>query len=134
MKIQSRPFRVTLIAVLTLSIALWNGLRLWKAVEFWSTLNKYGGKPLYDVLSGGVWFIAGMVLFCGLWLGLHWSWQFSFAAIFTFEIYYWLDRLFFQFKRSNWPFILAISFAFILLYILILSSKPAKKYCSKRQL
>jgi hypothetical protein len=60
-----RPIRVTLLALLMLVIALWNGLRLGQAIFFWKTLQEYGASPWYIVISGGFWLLGGLALAWG---------------------------------------------------------------------
>ncbi len=110
-----RPTSVTLLALFSLALALWNGLRLVQAISFWNIIIEYEGKPgpLYLAISGGLWFIAGLSIAWGLWQRKTWAW---FAAVFGFGGYgswYWFDRLFLQEPHSNWPFALASTVFFL---------------------
>jgi hypothetical protein len=132
LEIHARPFRVSLLAFLILMVSFWNVLRLGQALIFWSILNKYGGRPLFDAISGGAWFLVGIFLFFGLWRGKYWSWHFTIGATFSFEVYYWLDRILLQEQHANWPFVLVTSFIVFSFFIFILFSYPTKQYCSQR--
>jgi hypothetical protein len=131
-EIPKRPFQVTLLAAFTLVIALCNGLRFWQAIAFWTTLSIYGDRPLYETISGGLWFIGGLILFYGLCRGYSWSLVLSVGVTISYGIYYWLDRLLLQMYRANWPFSVIISCTFLFLFFFLLLSKPTRQYCSKR--
>ena len=129
-----RPIRVTLLALITLAMALWNGLRLGQAIVLWNILDKYGRWPLYIAISGGLWFLGGIILFQGLWRRKFWSWSLAIGITLLYEFYYWLDRTLVQEQNANWPFALATSIIFLLIIMLILFSPQTRQYFSKRNL
>jgi hypothetical protein len=114
-----RPFAATLLAMLVLFLAAWNGLRLAGAIASWRILAEYGARPPYLAASGGFWLLAGLSLAWGLWRGKAWA---RGAALLTTALYtawYWFDRLAFQpVPHANWPFALTVNF-FILFFVAI---------------
>jgi hypothetical protein len=67
---RKRPFSVTLLAVLVLSITIVHLVRFINTLTLWNFLTELPGKsPIYLVLTGLFGFIAGAVVFWGLWTG-----------------------------------------------------------------
>jgi hypothetical protein len=130
-KIIERPRRVTILALLSFWISIWNGVRLVEAIVFWKTLKSYGINPLYIAISGGTWLISGVLLGLGMWRGKVWSWAASFGGAVGFASWYWFDRLVFQEPRTNWPFALGLTVFSLLFVALILLTHPTRKFLKK---
>jgi hypothetical protein len=88
-----RPIRVTLLALLMLVIALWNGLRLGQAIFFWKTLQEYGANPWYIVISGGFWLLGGLALAWGARRGKPWAWAGTIGSMIGYGSYMPIGRL-----------------------------------------
>jgi len=127
-----RPIRVTLLAILILIIALFEGVRLGESIYFWKTLIEYGAQPLYLSVSGGIWLIGGCLLVWGLWQGRRWSWLGSIVGTIAFTLWYWLDRLFLQQPHNNGPFAVVASSIFLVLILVILLTRRTRGYLLKR--
>jgi len=125
---RNRPVGVNILAVLTLCTALWNSLRLGEAIFFWKTLAEYGAHPLYIAMSGGVWFIAGLLLAWGLWRGKAWAWLAAIGGAAGYGCWYWFDRLVLQKPHANWPFVLGASVIFLLFILIILFSHNTRRF------
>jgi hypothetical protein len=123
-----RPLRVTLLAVYVFLVACWNGLRLGSAIFYWKTLAEYGSHPLYIAISGGVWFIAGLLLAWGLWRGKAWAWIAATGSAAGYGCWYWLDRLVLQKPHANWPFALIFTIVSLLFILLILFSRNTRRF------
>jgi len=106
-----RPTSVTLLVLLTLAIAIWNGLRLVQSIVFWSILKEHHADPgpLYGTIFGGCWFLAGLSIAWGLWHGKTWAWFSALVGAVGYGSWYWFDRLAFQEPHSNWPFALVLT-------------------------
>jgi len=106
-----RPTSVTLLVLLTLAIAIWNGLRLVQSIVFWSILKEYHADPgpLYGTLIGGGWFLVGLPIAWGLWHGKAWAWFSALVGAVGYGSWYWFDRLVLQEPHSNWPFALVLT-------------------------
>lgn len=100
----ARPLSVTLLAFLVLSIAGSNLTRTVLAAQQWKFIQSWPGvSPLYILLSGLVWTLAGLTALWGLWRGLHWGARLTQALALTYALYYWLDNI----LRVDHPFSLA---------------------------
>ena len=127
---RKRPFPVTLLTVLVLSITIIHLVRLINAVTWWSFLSTLPGKPPeYLAITGLIGFISGSILLWGLWTGK------SFIPLLTrlMTIIYlglqWFEKV--QSIRAgntfeNWPFA-ALATSFGLLFVIWVFSQPATK-------
>ncbi len=121
-----RPFGVTLLLWLVLTLSAWGALRLFAALRFSNMLTEFGARlsPLYLSITGAGWAVVGAVLLWGLFSGklwIHWAIPLS---IFLWLVGYWLERLFFESPRENLLFALIAS---ILLLIVTLVSALNRK-------
>ena len=118
---RKRPFGVTLLLWLVLSLSAWGLVRLIAALRWWDLLNEFGARlsPLYLSMTGAAWMVAGAVLLWGLFGGRPWTRLAIFSAICVWLIQYWIERIFFESPRANLVFALIAS---ILLFIVTLSS------------
>lgn len=125
-----RPIGITILAIIALWIAAWNGLRLSEAVFFWRMLEEYHASPLYIAISGGFWLVTALSLACGIWQGKTWAWVETICGMTGYGIWYWFDRFFLQAPHASWPFALAF---FILLVgisaTIIFRNKTREYFC-----
>jgi hypothetical protein len=92
-----RPFGVTLVALLVLTIASLNLLRFVLSLlqrQFLGSLE--GVSPLYLALTGLVWASIGLALFWGLWRRKRWAPRAVGWGALLYAVYDWLDRIFFS--------------------------------------
>ena len=66
--LRKRPFGVTLLLWLVLSLSAWGAVRLFAVLRWWNVLNEFGAhlNPVYLFITGAGWIIAGGVLLWGL--------------------------------------------------------------------
>ena len=123
---RKRPFGVTLLLWLVLSLSTWGAIRLITALRWWNVLNEFGAHldPLYLSLTGAGWVIGGIVLLWGLFSGKLWTRLSIPISIALWVIEYWIERTFFESPRSNLSFALIAS---ILLFIVTLISAFNRK-------
>jgi hypothetical protein len=116
-----RPTSVAVLSLFILGLSLWNGLRLGQSLLSWSILKEYQAQPgpLYDAISGGAWFIIGLLITWGLWRGRVWAWYGAPSGAVIYGSWYWIDRLIFQETHSNWPFALVSTIIFISFFCLL---------------
>jgi hypothetical protein len=126
-----RPIRVDFLILLVLVVTACNGLRLYEAIFFWKTLEEYGTFPAYITISGGVWFITGLLLFWGMWRGKSSGWFAALCGTAGYTAWYWFDRLVLQEPRANWPFVLVVNIIFLLLIFFIIFSRGTRRYYKK---
>ena len=90
-----RPRRLTLLALGLLVLACLNLTRAVLAVRDWDFLNQWAEvSPLYLMISGLIWTIAGMRGWSGLWWLKRWGAGFTRGLALVFSLYTWLERLF----------------------------------------
>jgi hypothetical protein len=131
-----RPIRISFLAICTCLLSLWYGLRLIEAIRFWQSLSAYQVRPgpAYIAATGGFWLLAGIACAWGLWSGKLWGWWGSIAAAVGYVLWYWFDRLVFQYPHSNWPFTLTVSMVGLAVFLLILlSSTTVRFFHTKRE-
>jgi hypothetical protein len=123
---QKRPFGVTLLLWLVLSLSAWGAIRLLAALRLWNELNEFEARlsPLYLSVTGAGWLVAGAALLWGLFRGKWWIHRAILASVVLWIVQYWIERLFFESPRANLLFALIFS---ILLFILTLISAFNRK-------
>src|SRR5215216_4087732 len=119
--LQKRPFRVTLLLWLVLSLSAWGAVRLFATFRWWNVLNEFEARlsPLYLSITGAGWIIVGAVLLWGLFSGKLWTVRAILASVSVWIIQYWVERLFFESPRANLFFALIVT---ALLFIVTLIS------------
>lgn len=130
-----RPFSVTILLWLVLSLTAWSGVRLFSAIQWWSTLREFASSPgpRYIAISGGIWLIASIVLLWGIWQFKVWV---RYALLGTgagFIVWYWCDRYIFQMPNENWPFALLGSILFLIVLSICIFVPGTKTFLSKRE-
>ena len=121
-----RPFGVTLLLWLVLSLSAWGAVRLIAALRFWNMLQEFEARlsPLYLSLTGAGWVLVGAVLLWGLFSGKWWTLRAIPISIALWIAQYWIERIFFQAPRANIFFALIVT---ALLFIVTLTSVVNRK-------
>ena len=90
-----RPRSVTLLVLGVLIITVVNLTRLILSIKYWDFLASWPGVyPLYMLLTGLIWTLAGLPLLLGLWRAKNWAPRLMEAVALTYALYYWLDQVF----------------------------------------
>jgi len=132
-----RPFSVTLLIILGLSIVGFNLVRLTQTLSQWTyllTLRSY--LPAYLALSAIVWCSVGLTVIWGLWTGKHWAPNAVRIAYVVFLIYYWLDTFLVTNpagRGSNQVLIICLQIISLVFVFGIFASPGAKKYYRRNQ-
>ena len=118
---QKRPYSVTLLLWLVLSLSAWGAVRLFAALRWWNVLDEFGARlsPPYLSITGAGWLVVGIVLLWGLFNGKPWTRLAIPVSIFIWVLEYWIERIFFEASRANFWFALIAS---ILLFIIVFIS------------
>ena len=121
-----RPFGVTLLLWLVLSLSAWGAVRLIAALRLWNMLNEFEARlgPLYLSITGAGWMVVGAVLLWGLFRGSLWTYWAIPASVSLWIVQYWIERIFFQSPRANVAFALIVT---VLLFIVTLISTFNRK-------
>ena len=125
-----RPFGVTLLLWMVLSLSVWGAVRLFAALRWWNVLNEFGARlgPLYLFVTGAGWIAAGIVLLWGLFSAKLWIYRAIPIAISLWLVQYWVERLFFESSRANLPFALIASFLLLVLTLMSAFNRKTKEF------
>jgi hypothetical protein len=117
-----RPFGVTLLLWLVLSLSVWGAIRFFAALRWWDVLNEFGARlsPLYLSITGAGWVVVGGLLLWGLFSGKQWTRLAIPASIFLWVVEYWIERISFESPRANLSF--ALTASFLLLTVTLVSA------------
>jgi len=127
----TRPWSVTLLALVVLSIATLNLVRCWQAFAQWSFLSEILPiSPLYLALSGLFWGIMGLPLFWGMWKGIQWAHRIAQYAALAYSVYYWVDRLLVKadVANENLPFTIVANLLIVGLIVWNFARKNVVSY------
>ena len=127
---RNRPFGVTLLLWLVLSLTVWGAVRLLATLRWWDVLNEYEARlsPFYLSITGAGWILAGAVLLWGLFSAKLWVSRAIPIAISLWLVQYWVERLFFESSRANLPFALIASLLLLAVTWLIVSNRRTKEF------
>ena len=108
---RKRPFGVTLLLWLVLSLSAWGALRLLSTLRWWDVLKEFGARlsPLYLSITGAGWVLVGAVLLWSIFSGKPWTRLAIPLSIFLWLMEYWIERIFFESPRANLFFALIAS-------------------------
>ena len=125
-----RPFGVTLLLWLVLSLSAWGLVRVIGAFRWWNVLNEFGPRlgPLYLSITGAGWILIGGVLLWSLFSGQSWTRLAIPAAIFLWIVEYWVERLIFELPRENLPFALIASLLLVIVTLASASNRETKRF------
>jgi hypothetical protein len=103
---RKRPFGVTLLLWMVLSLLVWGMVRFFAALRAWDVLIEFGSSlsPLFLSITGAGWGVAGCVLLWSLFAGKQWARLAILTSISIWLIEYWIERVYFQSARANLPF------------------------------
>ncbi len=106
-----RPFGVTLLLWLVLSLSAWGLVRLLATLRWWEVLSEFQARlsPLYLSITGAGWALAGGVLLWSIFSAQAWSPTVISISVFLFLAEYWIERIVFEGPRANLPFALFAS-------------------------
>jgi hypothetical protein len=140
--VKKRPFSVTLLLLIVLTITIINFLRFVLSLWSWSFIaSRSTVSPLYLALTGLIWSVAGAVLIWGLWTARPWSPRLMQAVGLTYALYYWLDQIFLKdhpvsgatpamqvILPTNWPFAAGVTVVLLLFMEWSLTRAKVKQY------
>jgi hypothetical protein len=126
-----RPFHVTILLSLVLLLTVWNALRAWTAFAWRNVLTEFSGDPLYIGVSGLIWLGIGTWLWLSLWQEKSNARIRLLASTIAYSVWIWIERLFIQTPRENWPFALVMNLA--LLFFVLFTSNYWKREAHERK-
>jgi hypothetical protein len=132
---RKRPFGVTLLLWLVLSLTAWGAVQLFAALRWWDVLNEFGARlsPLYLSITGAGWVVAGAALLWGLFSGKPWTrWAIP-VSIFLRLMEYWIERTFFESPRENLLFALMASILLLTITFVSAMNRKTRKFFIKSE-
>ncbi|HKY53664.1 MAG TPA: hypothetical protein VJM08_05120 [Anaerolineales bacterium] len=131
----SRPFGVTLLLWMVLSLSAWGLIRLFAALRWWEILYEFDASlsPFYLSITGVIWGITGVVLLWSIWSGKVWSRMAILAAVVLWLAEYWIERIFFQEPRANLPFALVLSVLLLAVTLAISLNQNIKNFFTQSE-
>jgi hypothetical protein len=133
---RSRPFGVSVLAVLAAALAATYLARLAQTLLLWEQLGALlPFSPLYLALSGLVWGLVGLALAPGVWFGAAWAPRFVRWAAPLFSAYYWLEYIILvehAGRSPNWPFLATLNLALLIWGFWVLSRRKTKRFFGEK--
>lgn len=132
---KKRPFGVTLLLWLVLSLSVFGFLRLFGALSWWDVLNEFHSSlsPLYLSITGAGWGVAGIVLLWSIATGRRWAYLSVPIAVTLCLVHYWIERIFFEAPRANLPFMLVLSLLLLGITLACALNRNTKKFLLKSE-
>ena len=132
---RKRPFGVTLLLWMVLSLLAWGVVRFFAAWRAWDVLVEFESSlsPLYLSITGAGWAVAGAVLLWSMWIAKPWSRLAIVVSILLWLSEYWLERLFFQQPRPNLLFTLAMSAMLVAVTFASALNRSTKNFFTKSE-
>jgi hypothetical protein len=127
---RKRPFGVTLFVWMVLSLSVWGSVRLSAAIGWWDVLTQYRSRlsPLYLSITGAGWVLLGAVLLWSLWAGRRWARTAIPVAVTSWLVEYWFERIFFEARRANLPFMIVISVVLLGITLAVTFNRKTKNF------
>ncbi len=127
---RKRPFGVTLLLWLVLSLSAWGVVRVMGALRWWKVLSEFGAhlSPFYLFITGAGWVVAGGVLLWGLFAGKSWARLAIPVSIAVWLMGYWIERMFFEASRENLWFALIASLLLLVLTFVSALNRKTKQF------
>ena len=132
---QKRPFGVTLLVWMVLSLLAWGAIRLYASLRWWAVLVEFRStvSPLYLSITGAGWCVMGGVLLWSMLVGKKWTAQAILTSILVWLIEYWLERVFYESARANLPFALVGSILIISITLISTLHKSTKNFFTRSE-
>ena len=130
-----RPFGVTLLLWMVLSLSAWGAVRFAASLRWWDVLSEFESRlsPAYLSITGAGWVVAGGVLIMGMLSRRKWS----YPAIPVFVILWlsmrWVERIFFQSERANLPFAVILSVIFLAVTVVCALHRSTKHFLTRSE-
>ena len=132
---RKRPFGVTLLLWLVLSLSAWGLVRWLAALRWWDVLLEFGARlsPLYLSITGAGWALIGAVLLWGLFTGQRWTRLAIPLSIFVWLVEYWIERMFFESPRANLPFALISSLVLLAVTLVSALNRKTERFLTRSE-
>lgn len=129
-----RPFSVTILFSLVLSLIVWSSIRLIAIIRWWRIIRVYSDIfwPLYISASAVIWLVVGSILFWGLKRKKAWVQNALIGAGAGYTVWFWCDRIFVQWPHANWMFALYATILLLVIGIINVKHPKTIRFFTKR--
>ena len=133
--LRKRPFGVTLLLLMVLSLLAWGVLRLYATLHWWTILVEFRStvSPLYLSITGAGWDVVGCVLLWSMFAGKPWSPRAILTSILVWLLEYWLERVFYETARANLSFTVVGSILIIGITLISTLHKSTKNFFTRSE-
>lgn len=130
---RKRPFLVTSLVVLVLSFTIVAWFGFFEALQHRQYLRQLplSVSSVYLLLRGAFWGLVGIGLIWGLWFGHNWAWFASQVVVFTYALFYWLDKFFLATSdalAARWPFEAGLTIGMVIFCFGVLWLPASRRY------
>ena len=132
---QKRPFGVTLLVWMVLSLLAWGAVRFFASLRWWNVLVEFRStlSPLYLSVTGAGWSVVGCVLLASLFFGKKWTHRAILTSILIWLIEYWIERVFFESPRANLPFAVTGSIVILCITLIVTLNKRTQNFFTRSE-
>jgi hypothetical protein len=130
-----RPFGVTLLLWMVLSLSAWGAVRFAASLRWWDVLSEFESRlsPVYLSITGAGWALAGGVLIWGALTRKKWTYPAIPVFFAGWLSMYWVERIFFQSTRANLPFAVIVSIVFLAVTLFCALHGSTKKFLTRSE-
>jgi len=130
-----RPFGVTLLLWMVLSLSVWGAVRFAASLRWWDVLSEFESRlsPVYLSITGAGWAVVGGVLIWGILSRRNWTHPAIPIFFISWMSLYWMERVFFQAARPNLPFAVILSLLFLAVTLFCTLRESTKKYLMRSE-
>jgi len=109
-----RPFTVTTLLWMVLTLVAWNAVRAFAAINDWTVLQEFAPRPgpIYTLISGSFWTVSGFAVWLALRQQRRDSARKSLLYLMAYILWWWADRLYFSGAGVNLFFDLFLTLLF----------------------
>lgn len=133
--LQKRPFGVTMLLWMVLSLLAWGAIRLFASLRAWDILMEFRStlSPWYLSITGAGWAAAGCALLWSMFSGKKWTRAAVLTSILIWLIEYWLERVFYQQPRANLWFAIISSITFLSIALISTFHKSTQNFLNRSE-
>ena len=133
--LRKRPFGVTMLLWMVLSLLAWGAIRLFATLRGWDVLVEFRStlSPWYLSITGAGWAMAGSVLLWSMFIRKKWTRAAVLTSILIWLIEYWLERVFYQQPRANLWFAIISSIAFLCIALISTFHKSTQNFLNRSE-
>ncbi len=130
-----RPFGVTLLLWMVLSLSAWGAVRFAASLHWWAVLSEFESllSPLYLSITGAGVTVAGGALIWGVLSRRKWTYPGLLFYFIGWLSMYWVERVFFQSERANLAFAVSLSMIFLAVTLLCALHTSTKNYLTRSE-